>query len=398
MEVPHEFASPHTLKLAGLKSHKLAAGKAALPTGTRLVPNLLPKEEYVLHWGALQQALQMGFVMTSITAVVSYRQAAWMKPFVELCAGMRKKAQAEDNEPLSDVCKLMMNSAFGKTIEDPRGRLNIGLFSHSRRFDKAAGVMSGSRLALRRIMSERFTNIHKVSDDLFIITKKPKTAFFNKPFMTGQALLDYSKVHMLDMHYHIQAKYGMENVKLLATDTDSLIYLITCQQNLYQDMAKDLDRYDFSNMKSTMPSLYSDEHRAEPGRFKSVWKGLPIHEGRAACPKVYALTGREEDKEHPKGSKENPEGTKVVDKITCKGVKKSARDKMSMDTFKGVIEDGDVAVVTQSSIQNRRFKLVTVEQTKVGFTAVDIKRYWLDDGLTSLPHGHYKTPSFGWKA
>jgi hypothetical protein len=162
----------------------------------------------VVHWSALQQALEMGFVLTEVTAVVSYKQMAWMKPFVELCAGMRKKAQAEDNQPLSDMCKLMMNSAFGKTIEDPRGRLNIALFSHTERLDKKQGLMSARRLALRHIMSERFTNVHRVSDDLFIITKKPKIALFNKPVSTGQALLDYSKVHMLDMHYHIQAQYG----------------------------------------------------------------------------------------------------------------------------------------------------------------------------------------------
>ncbi len=180
-------------------------------------------------------------------------------------------------------------------------------------------------------------------------------------------------------------------MKLIATDTDSLIYHITGPQDLYKDLAKDKKRYDFSNMESTMPSLYSAKHRAVPGRFKSVWMGLPIHEALGVCPKVYALTGRVLDKE-------NPEGTKVVDKITCKGVRKSARDKMSMGTFRSVIEKGEAAVVTQCSIQNRRFNLVSVEQTKVGFTAVDPKRYWLDDGISSLPHGHYKTPSFGWKA
>ena len=52
---------------------------------------------------------------------------------------------------------------------------------------------------------------------------------------------------MYDFHYNVMMpKYGAERLQLQFTDTDSLTYKITTE-DLFKDMAINLDAYDTSN-------------------------------------------------------------------------------------------------------------------------------------------------------
>ena len=65
---------------------------------------------------------------------------------------------------------------------------------------------------------------------------KRTEVYFHKPVYVGQAILDLSKILMLDFHYnYIREKYKggqageaspSSRANLLFTDTDSLLYLI----------------------------------------------------------------------------------------------------------------------------------------------------------------------------
>ena len=44
-----------------------------------------------------------------------------------------------------------------------------------------------------------------------------------------------------------------------------------------------------------------------------------------------------------------------------------------------------------NSIRSEKHQLYTIKQNKVSLAPYDDKRYLLEDRVTSLPYGHYKT-------
>ena len=76
---------------------------------------------------------------------------------------------------------------------------------------------------------------------------KPNRIDLNKPIFVGQAILDISKELMYDFYYNLKNKY-QENMKLIYTDTDSLIIKFQTP-NIYQDLLNMKDQFDNSDMK-----------------------------------------------------------------------------------------------------------------------------------------------------
>ena len=74
------------------------------------------------------------------------------------------------------------------------------------------------------------------------------------------------------------------------------------------------------------------------------------------------------------------------------GVKRSIQERMLHHTdFKKTLETLEPILITQNNIVSKKHVISTVNQTKVGLNALDTKRYILDDGISTLAYGHYKT-------
>ena len=67
-------------------------------------------------------------------------------------------------------------------------------------------------------------NLIKINDNFIIIKKFKNTITLNKPSYVGVAVFDYSKLLMYRYHYNVFTKIYADKVKLLMTDTDSLLY------------------------------------------------------------------------------------------------------------------------------------------------------------------------------
>ena len=193
----------------------------------KLIPNLGNKTEYVLHYRNLQLYLSLGMKLTKIYRVMKFKQSDWMKEYIDFNTEKRKNAT---NDFEKDFFKLMINSVYGKTMENLRKRINVRLVNNAKDFLKFTSRLNH----IHKIFNKNWAAIHEIKPVLML----------NKPIYTGFTTLDLSKWKVYDFHYNFIEKNF--NAELLFTDTDSLTYQIK-SEDIYQEFFKRKNLFDFSN-------------------------------------------------------------------------------------------------------------------------------------------------------
>ena len=79
-----------------------------------------------------------------------------------------------------------------------------------------------------------------------------KTVQLNKPIYAGFSILELSKYHMYDFHYNTMKPRYNENIELLMTDTDSLVYCVHTE-DFYKDMYEMKMHFDMSEYSKQNP-------------------------------------------------------------------------------------------------------------------------------------------------
>ena len=99
----------------------------------KLIPNLGNKTNYVLHYKNLQLYLSLGTNLTKIHRVLKFQQSNWMKKYIDF---KTKKRMNAANDFDKYFYKLMINSVYGKTMENLRKRINVRLVNNEKDFLK----------------------------------------------------------------------------------------------------------------------------------------------------------------------------------------------------------------------------------------------------------------------
>lgn len=180
---------------------------------------------------------------------------------------------------------------------------------------------------------------------------------------------------MYRFHYGIM-KPTFPKLQLCFTDTDSFLYHIeTC--DLYSQLANIKQYFDFSNYPCDH-TLFSLEGKAQVGLFKDETGGMPIVEFCGLRSKVYSLI--------------TVDG---IQKNAAAGVKKCvAKKSLSHELYRKVLfgeRDEEDFMIQQKSFRSYNHTIFTVDTYKVGLSRYDDKRFILQDGVATLPHGHFKT-------
>ena len=131
------------------------------------------------------------------------------------------------------IAQLMSNAVYGKAMENLRNRIDIKQVNNEEDYFKCTSKPN--------YMS------HKILDDNLVAIRKRKFALkLNKSDYTGMFILELRKVLMYEFSYgYIKNKYD-NKLKLLFTDTDSLIY-DTKTEDFYEDFNSNKEMFNFSN-------------------------------------------------------------------------------------------------------------------------------------------------------
>ena len=189
-------------------------------------------------------------------------------------------------------------------------------------------------------------------------------------------VLDLAKCWMYQFWYSFLKKKYRDKIHLLFTDTDSFCFEVETD-NVYADMEIDLDlneMMDTSDFPTTHP-LHSNKHKKVIGKFKDEMNGVPIEEFIGLRPKMYSVLASDK-----------------VEKRVAKGITRAAQRKLLRhETYKNALFNRKAEKIKMNRIQSILHRINTFSINKIGLSPADDKRFVLDDGITTLPYGHYWT-------
>ena len=235
---------------------KKIAEKYGIKVGNvkKLIPNLGNKTKYVLHYRDLQLYLSLGMKLTKIHRLLKFKQSDWMKKHIDFNTEKRKNAANSFEKDF----KLMVNSVYGKTMENLRKRITVRLVTNEKDFLK---YTSKPTYITHKIFGKNYAAIHEIKPVLTL----------NKPIYVGLTVLELRKLLMDDFHCNFIKKHF--DAELLFIDTDSLTYEIK-SDDVYEDFFKHKHLFDFSNLSKN--SKFFDKTNKVIGKMKDVSEGKII--------------------------------------------------------------------------------------------------------------------------
>jgi len=382
--------------------------------------------------------LKHGLKLLRVHRVLKYAQSRFMKPFIDACTA-RRAAACSVNE--ATTIKLIANAAYGKTLENQRGRFTCRM---------ATSVGRAKRLTANpRYHSHRILNEEAVA----VYSKEP-LVYIDKPLLVGACTLEWSKFE-IQKRYHeeITAACNNKPPQIIFSDTDSFCLLIENDrlERVWDRLSGLMDcsnyppnhpRHDKSRHRQ--PFFYKNECAGENALTEAVsvrskvyalrTRPLPFNT-RNTCSKLERNLARASPPSPPPsprarvvgvrrkwwrgGGQATPPGgtpplgsskrseccsvtlcrcpsadaaaadeTSSVKKV-CKGVGRAAiRNQLRFSMYKDCVLNSRRFHASYSTIRsNKQAAMHTVYQNKLALSNTECKRYYLPCGLHSHPYG-----------
>ena len=329
----------------------------------KLVCNVTDKENYSIHIVALKQALNHDLKLIRVHSVISFRQEAWLKPYIDLNTESRKNAK---NVFEKDFYKLKINSIYGKTVQNDRKHRNIKLVPTEYKRNKHA-------------LEPNYHSTKCISKHLLVMEMKKTEVKIDKLIYLGQAVLDLCKTLMFEFWYdYLKPMYGDE-IRLCYTDTDSFIMHIKTD-DFYRDINADVDKwFDTSNFNK------NDNRPLEIGKNKKVLGKFKDEIGGKIMTKFVTLRAKTYSFLIDEYTDEDYEKNKIVNK-KAKGIKKCVVKRETLfNNYLDSLCKNKVLYRSQQRFRSDHHKVCTEEVNKIALSSKDDKRIQTFDRVTTYP-------------
>lgn len=317
-----------------------------------LIQTLNNKNKYIIHYKTLLLYIQLGLKVDKIYRAVKFEQTNFMADYIDMNTELRNKA---DNGFEKDLYKLLNNSVYGKTFENVLNYSNVEFVQDEKQFKKQTNNIL-------------FKDFIIINNELSLIESYSNKCIMNKPIYLGACITDYAKYQMFNFHYNVALPYwGFDNIQLLMTDTDSLVYHIKTN-----DIYKDLGELNKRGLMDT-----------------STLKGLSI------CNDTYKKVGIMKPDEPDNILEFVGLRSKMYSYITdkdntikkLKGVTKKAMRSIIFNDYKEALFNDNINRVSMNNIRSYKQEIYNIESFKVALSADDTKRFIEEDGITTRAFG-----------
>ena len=204
--------------------------------------------------------------LTKIHGVLKFRLDEKIYPF-----NTEKRTNAA-NSFEKDFSKLMINSVYGKTMENLQKWINVRLVNNEKDFFK---YTSRPTYITHKTFDENYAAIHQIKPVLTL----------SKPIYVGFTVLELNKWLIYDFHYNFIKKSF--DAELLFTDTDSLTYEIK-SKDVYEEFFKHKHLFDFSNYLRDL-RFFDQTIKKAIGKMNNVSEGKIIDEFVGLKSKMHSM-------------------------------------------------------------------------------------------------------------
>ena len=374
------------------------AGGTVNTTVPMLMQTLADKEHYYVHTKCLELYLDLGLELVEIFNAVYFKHAKFMEAYIDMNTELRVRGKSTFEK---NNYKLMNNSIYGKTFEDPGKRANLVF-------------VNGVREYYQIVSKTGFNGAVFQHDEVMIAKMLHESITYDKPLYLGAAITEYAKYLMFDFYYNVLHKfYDPSKVTLLFTDTDSLMLEIETE-DIFEDIKKINDQFDCPIDVSSFDKAVVEQYKIKTdgngviGRFKSETGSDIIYRFAGLRSKMYAF---ETYKNYI--NEDKTDADKAYKK--AKGVPKASLSTLTMNAYLdclfGTHDEEVIEAIAENKIplhpdqpdllrqqvevkgiRSFSHDLYSYKSIKYGLSCNDSKRFIQWDNINTLAYGHKDIP------
>ena len=317
------------------------------------------KQRYIVHSRALCYYVERGLRITRCHRAILFHQRAFMKEYIDYHTTQRSQATTASKKNLH---KYMVNSLFGKTMEDVRRHL-------TRRLTHSPSIL------FRNANSPLCESVMPLGEDTLVVTMRNTCVSLCKPVFIGQCVLDASKIMMYRLLDQLKQHPALSEVQLIGGDTDSFFLLLQSSVSL-SEIWRSITNFDSSNFPPTH-TLFSNNNKARLGCFKDETCGRRITSFIALSPKMYSFVV-------------DNDASTLNNRV--KGIKSYKKTSLTHELYQQAHRNHKLIHVKQTLLQSRAHTIHTITQQKRALSVWEDKRKWLSPNV-SYPYGYYRLSS-----